>query len=154
MNVFTVTTTRIATGQVSNVRTNCDQREVDRIVSDNARFSNQYETVKVEAVEAKFANLHGYSQLYAYEIVRVISEKTIEIRRMIATLSPDFKPVFHVGGFAANCSNQNEQSYTFASDESAPIIRARLNTAKGIYKSAYGEHRLSAVAREFYDYNF
>jgi hypothetical protein len=107
----------------------------------------------------QYANLHGYSQVYAYEVIREVSDKTMEIRRMKATLDPTWKPEFAVGGFAAHCSNQSEQRWLFESDEDAPIIRMRkvkpsYRNQFRTWKSAYGGHVLSDTPREFYDYNF
>lgn len=115
-------------------------------------------TETTTAIKA-FCNNHGYSQVYAYEVVKVISEKTVEIRRMKATLDPTWKPEMSVGGFAAHCSNQSEQRWLFESDESAPVIRARKvkpSYSNGFrnWKSVYGGHVMSDTPREFYDYNF
>lgn len=103
--------------------------------------------------EAKFANFYGYSDVKAYEIVKVVSEKTIEIRRMNAVKDPNWKPEFVVGGFAGHCTNQNEQKWIYSQNTEAKVIRARLNK-KGQWKSVYGRHVLSDKPREFYDYNF
>jgi hypothetical protein len=57
----------------------------------------------------KYANHCMYSDVDPYEIVRVISDKTIEIREMKAVRDDSVKLEFHVGGFSAHCSNQSEQ---------------------------------------------
>lgn len=100
-----------------------------------------------------FANMHGYSDVEPYEIVRVISEKTIEIRRLNAKLSNGWKPEILPGGFAGHCTNQHSQTYDYGHDEAAPIIRARLRK-DGKYHSAYGQHRIAEAPRKFHDYNF
>jgi len=53
----------------------------------------------------KYANLYGYSDVHPYEVVRVISEKTIEIRAMNASRDPNWKPEIIPGGFAGHCIN-------------------------------------------------
>lgn len=103
--------------------------------------------------EMKFANMHGYTDIEAYEIVKVISDKTIEVRRMVATLDPSWKPEILPGGFCGHCTNQNSQIYTYASDESAPVIRCR-KRKDGYFHSAYGRHVLADKPRKFHDYNF
>jgi hypothetical protein len=108
---------------------------------------------------AKFANMHGYTDIEPYEVVRIISDKTIEIRRMKATLSPDWKPDIIPGGFAGHCVNQNTQVWLYESDETAPIIRMRRVKPSHVgrmmsWKSAYGHHRLSDKPCKFHDYNF
>ena len=102
---------------------------------------------------ARFANLHLHSDVEPYQIVKVVSDKTIEIRRMTAQLDPTWKPEIHVGGFAGNCSNQHSQRWIYAVDESAPVIRARLRK-DGKFHSAYGRHVLADKPRKFHDYNF
>lgn len=106
----------------------------------------------------KFANLHMHSDCHPYEIVRVVSAQTIELRRMTAVLDKSFQPDIAVGGFAGHCSNQQDQKWIYSVDESAPIIRARFrkwraNNQAGFY-SVYGRHVLSEQPFKFHDYNF
>ena len=99
-----------------------------------------------------FANMHGWSDVNAYEIVRVVSSKTIVLRRMTATKLP-FEMDFHPGGFLGHVSNQNEQKHTYAQNPEAGEIRAH-RRKDGYFWSAYGRHILSTTPHEFYDYNF
>lgn len=108
---------------------------------------------------ATHANQYGYSEIYPFEIVRVISDKTVEIRRMKHLKDPAWKPDIHPGGFAGHCSNQNQQTWLYESDERAPVIRMRKvkPSHQGkmcTWKSAMGFHRLETAPRYFYDYNF
>jgi hypothetical protein len=104
-------------------------------------------------IAEKFANHHGYSDVNPYEIVRVISDKTIEVRKMNAERDKSVKLDFHVGGFFAHCSNQRDQKWFITSDESAPIIRIRLG--KNGWKDKWGNRfDLADQPRKFYDYNF
>lgn len=100
----------------------------------------------------KFLNNHGYSDIHPYEVVRVVSEKCVEIREMDAELSADWKPNFIPGGFAGHVTNNAEQVWTFKSNPERPIIRARLG--KRGWKSHLGFHRPSDQPRRFHDYNF
>ena len=100
----------------------------------------------------RYMNLHLHSDIKPFEIVRRISDKTLEIREMSAILDSDFKPEIEVGGFFGRCTNQNDQRYTYKSNESAAIIRCRL-TKKG-WKSVYGMHKPCDQPKRFYDYNF
>ena len=100
----------------------------------------------------QYMNLHIHSDIKPFEIVRRISDKTIEIREMDAILNSDFKPDIEEGGFVGHCTNQNEQKYAYQSDNNAPIVRCRL-TKKG-WKSVYGTHKPSDRPKRFYDYNF
>lgn len=104
-------------------------------------------------ITAKFANLHGYSDVYPCEIVRVISDKTIEVRRMNATLDPSWKPNIIPGGFVGHCINQSEQTYTYESVPDAPVLRIR--KGKNGWKDANGSRFvLNDHPIRFYDYNF
>lgn len=104
-------------------------------------------------MNAKFANLALFSDVKPYEIVRVVSDKTIEIREMKVERDVSWKPDFAVGGFVAHCKNQNEQKHIIKVDEENPVIRARLRK-DGKFHSAYGKHVLTDEPRYFYDYNF
>ena len=101
----------------------------------------------------KYANKIGYSDITPFEVVNVISEKTMEVREMQATIDPTWKPEFHVGGFSAHCSNQNEQRWTYESIEDRQVIRIRLRK-DGKWYSKQGRHVLADEPRKFYDYNF
>lgn len=94
------------------------------------------------------ATVHIGSDAEAYTVIATTA-KTARLQRDVATLSPDFKPVQHVGGFAAHTSNNDAQSYTYESDPSGPVIVARL-TRRGWMS---GRGKVSAGRREFYDYN-
>lgn len=105
--------------------------------------------------ELKFANYYGYSDITPYEIVKVISDKTIEVRRMEYTINPNFKCKTVIGGFCGNTVNQDEQSYTYESDEDESIMRIRFSKAKNGWYSACGQrHLLENKPVRFYDYNF
>jgi hypothetical protein len=101
----------------------------------------------------RYANHHGYSDVNPYEIVRWVSDKTIEVRAMRAEVDPDWKPEVHVGGFFRHVANQHDQRWIITSDPEAPIIRARKHV-DGCYHSAHGRHKVNDRAVKFYDYNF
>jgi hypothetical protein len=101
----------------------------------------------------KYANLHGYSDVYPYEVIRVISDKTIEIREMKSELDSNWKPDMVPGGFSAHCTNQDEQKYTYSLNDQAKTIRMR-KRKDGRWYSAFGRHVLSENPKRFYDYNF
>jgi hypothetical protein len=102
-----------------------------------------------------FANHIGYSDVTPFEVVRTISDVTLEIREMNAVRSnPENKLGFAPGGFLGHCSNQDEQEWTITSDLDRPVKRIRLNK-RGQWKDKYGNrYALSNKPRKFYDYNF
>ena len=101
----------------------------------------------------QYANLIGYSDITPYEVVRVISDKTIELREMDAKLADGEQPKFMAGGFAGHCYNQHQLRYDMTSNPERPVIRARLRK-DGRFHSAYGKHVLADKPIRFYDYNF
>jgi len=101
----------------------------------------------------QFANLHSYTDVEPYEVVRIVSDKTIEIRRMKAEKDESVELKWVVGGFAGHCINQRDQKWHISSDETAPIIRAR-RRIDGYFHSAYGRHMMNDKAVCFHDYNF
>lgn len=108
----------------------------------------------MNAVTQQFANQYGYSDVTPFEVVRVISDKTIEVREMDAERDQSVKLEFHVGGFAAHCSNQRDQKWFIKSNAANRIIRIRKNK-DGVWKSAHGsKFYLSDKPVKFYDYNF
>jgi hypothetical protein len=101
----------------------------------------------------KYANLHGYTDVYPYEVVRVISDKTIEVRAMNARPDPNWKPNIIPGGFAGHCINQDDQTWVIESNPSIETIRMR-KRKDGKWYSAFGRHVLADDPKYYYDYNF
>jgi hypothetical protein len=107
-----------------------------------------------------FCNHSGYSDVTPYEVVRIISDQTVEIREMDAERDTNWKPEFHVGGFSAHCANQNEQKWFYKSNENNPIERARFSKARNQWQVNHKDwdtprrHNMSDTPRKFYDYNF
>ena len=116
------------------------------------QFSYKY-TYSIEPFTYGYANHIGWTDVNPYEIVKVISDKTIEIRAMDATRDESWEPEFVSGGYAGHCVNQSNQKWDIISDDDIPVIRARLRK-DGYYHSVHGKHLLGENPRKFYDYNF
>jgi len=101
-----------------------------------------------------YANHIGWSDVNPYEVVRVISDKTLEIREMNAERDESWKPEIVVGGFAGHCVNQNEQRWIITSDDSREVVRIRLSAKKGWQDKHGRRFSLSEKPVKFYDYNF
>jgi len=93
-----------------------------------------------------------YTDKNAYTVVKR-TKCTITIQRDKATLSPNFKPEFDIGGFCAHCTNNNEQTYEYERDESGDVETCHWSEKLGCFvlKSAA---RVINGRHEFYDYNF
>jgi len=101
---------------------------------------------------AKYANLRLGTDVTPFEIVKVVSDKTIEIREM-GTKELPWERDFHLGGFFGHEANNHEQKWKCFPNEEYAVIRARKNKG-GYWKSAYGKHYLAANPIKHYDYNF
>ena len=116
-----------------------------------SEFTNKF-SYSIESVTYKYANHIGWSDVNPYEIVKVISDKTIEIRLMDSKKLP-WKAEWVEGGFAGHCTNQKDQKWDIVSNKDVPTVRARLRK-DGYYHSSHGKHLLGEEPRKFYDYNF
>lgn len=104
-------------------------------------------------IEKKFAVQFGYTDVRPLEVVRVVSEKCVEVRYMEAQLDPTWKPEMIVGGFAAHTVNNHDQKWIITSDPTNPVFKIRLGK-KG-WKNKYGDSfGLCEKPYKFYDYNF
>ena len=102
----------------------------------------------------KYANHYSHTDIDPFEIVNVVSDKTMDIREMDAAHDDSTKLDFHVGGFSAICSNQREQKWFISSNAQNQIIRIRLSKS-GIWKDKHGrKFKLNDQPIKFYDYNF
>jgi len=100
------------------------------------------------------ASHYGYSDVNAYEIVKVISDKTIEVRKMDTKHDISHLKQY-AGGFAGHVADQRNQKVTYASNPNAEVIRIR---RKKHNPEEWGKGDLRFGLKEnpyaFYDYNF
>ena len=155
--VVNVTSERVSTTQSPKVLfgTRKEAWEVVSGLPDTGtlgQFSYKY-TYSIEPFTYGYANHIGWTDVNPYEIVKVISDKTIEIRIMDATRDKSWKPEVISGGFAGRCVNQHSQRWDIVSNDDVPTVRARLRK-DGYYHSSHGKHLLGEEPRKFYDYNF
>jgi hypothetical protein len=95
-----------------------------------------------------------YTDIRAYEIVKVVSDKTLEIRPMKSKHSCanlEFTP----GGFSGHFQNQRNQEVTYESDPEAPTMRIRKKRGSleswGAGRVQFG---LTTEPHAFHDFNF
>lgn len=100
-----------------------------------------------------YANHYGYSDVNPFEVVKVISDKTIEVRAMDSERDTSVEMKFAIGGFSAHCLNQRDQKWFIKSNPENSVIRIRLG--KNGWKDKHGRRfDLSDKPVRFYDYNF
>lgn len=102
----------------------------------------------------QYANQIGYSDVTPYEVVRVVSEQTLEVREMSSQRDPNYKPEFIPGGFAGHCINQDDQQWIINSNPEGRVIRIR-RTKRGTWQDKYGnKFAINSKPVRYYDYNF
>ena len=146
-----------------------DVSVMDRLIASTERRIAELENEIEESKKPlNYANLHGYTDIYPHEVVKVISDKTIEIRALDAKLDESWKPEIEKGGFSGHCVNNHSQRWHYTSNTKNPIFRIRASkkfcTSKVVagekvevqgYADAEGQkYFLATSPRRFYDYNF
>ena len=111
------------------------------------------DAITKKAVSNRFAIQKLHTDCEPFEIVRVVSETTIEIREMDAKPA-SWNQEWVSGGFAGHCSNQDEQKWVISSNEANPTIRIRWSKAKQQWQHGGLRFNLSTQPVKFYDYNF
>lgn len=105
-----------------------------------------YHTTKIR----KYCSRFGYSDVHPFEVVRVISENCVEVRALdTVQINPEALE-FHIGGFAAHCSNQHAQRWEYISNPENKVFKIR-KSAKGWER---GRIRMYDEPYKFYDFNF
>jgi len=108
--------------------------------------------IVVEQVEPKFFAHYGYSDVHPYEVIRIVSDNTIEVRAMKTDF--DFSECeFIAGGFSAHCPNPSAQKAKITSNESAPIERIRRGK-RGWQQGKYMKFGITEQPSAHYDVNF
>jgi len=127
------------------------QSDIDHIRLVEA--NNDYRIVEVVKTFTHVSE-YLYTDVHAYEIVNVVSDKTIEIRAM--EVKHDISHLTqHVGGFSAHTENQHNQKVTYASKSNNPVIRIRRKKNNpNAWTGNGGRFGLTEAPYAFYDYNF
>ena len=101
-----------------------------------------------------FANKIGYSVITPFEVIRIVSDKCLEVRAMNYVQTNTQDMVFHAGGFAAHCANQNDQKWDIQPDAEGYVFKIRKNV-RGTWKDKHGDtYAVETKARRRYDFNF
>lgn len=94
----------------------------------------------------KYLNRYGYTDINPVGKIIGTRGKSILILKEVVAGDNKTKLDFHVGGFAAHCSNQNEQSYDFT--ETNKTLEFRLS------KQLARQYKIDDTPKKFYDFNF
>jgi len=100
----------------------------------------------------KYCNLIGYTDVEPYEVVKVISPITVEIRLM-DTKQIKFPQAFTPGGFVGHYADNHAQEYEYTSNPENGVLRVRL-CKDGYWKYKSIKFRMADAPHKFYDYNF
>lgn len=101
-----------------------------------------------------FANQIGYSDITPFEVIRIVSDKCLEVRSMKYDQTNKEDMVFHAGGFTAHCSNQNDQKWEIQPDADGYVFKIRKNV-RGTWKDKHGgTYAVEKQPRRRYDFNF
>lgn len=93
-----------------------------------------------------------WTDRHAATVIKV-TKSMVVVQRDTAILNPDFKPEWIPGGFAAHCTNQDEQTYTYRRNPDGAITKIRWSNKFQRYGTP-GNISLSKGRHEYYDYNF
>jgi|GEM_PF-3269149 len=130
-----------------------DQNELREVVDNSMkaeqRLHDYRNSFRFRMKIRKYCNLHLYSDIEPCEVVRVVSENCVELRRMDYRQTVFPSQVF-IGGFSAHTADNYNQEYEYTSNPENPIFRIRLGK-KGW---ANGRYVMSDSPIRFYDYNF
>ena len=130
-----------------------DKSEVLKVVNTNieaqSRLTNYKNSFRYQTMIRKYCNLYLHSDIHPYEVVRIISDKCVEVRPMLHKQTV-FPKEFHSGGFSGHYADNYAQKYEYSSNPEASTKRVRLG------KRGWdgGRFRMEDEPVYFYDYNF
>lgn len=115
-------------------------------------IEKQIRYLEVREIQA-YCNMVMYTDVEPYEVVRVVSDKTVEIRAMKATLINAPKD-FHPGGFVGHFSDNYAQEWSYESKPDAPTMKVRWSERNRRWQQGHQKFSMSTKPRKFHDYNF
>lgn len=119
------------------------------ILDAERRLQEYYNGYHYRTKIRKYAYRRYHTDCTPFEVVKVISDKTVEVREMDTT-QIKFPQEFYAGGFAGHFADNHNQEYEYKSNTDNPVIRIR----KGKKGWSNGQFFMSDEPYKFYDYNF
>ena len=101
-----------------------------------------------------YANNILHTDAYAYEIVEVRTENKVMIRKLDATLKPEWKPEIIPGGFSGHCTNNRSQEWDYAPNDENKVIAIRRRKDGRFYDKHGSRYAIDDSPYRFHDYNF
>jgi len=127
---------------------------IEKINAANRRLKKYTDSHRFKLKIRKFANQVGYSDVAPFEVINIISDKTVEIRAMSAEITRAPKN-FNKGGFCGHFSDNHSQTWKCTPNPQNSIIRIRLSKALNKWRDSGGRsYRMSDKPQKFHDYNF
>ena len=93
------------------------------------------------------------SDIYPFEVVRQISDITLEVRQLDTELI-QAPQNFQIGGFAAHCVDNHNQKYSYRSNPTNGTMRIRFSRKRGQWHHKGTKFMLLDEPLKFHDYNF
>jgi len=151
--------------ELENRKTELDQLIADSLLTNKSlserrewhselwEVENQLKRIEKQQIR-KYANQHGWSDVYPFEVIRKITDRCVEVRAMKSEQTV-FPKEFHVGGFSAHCADQHSQEYKYESNPDAEVFKIRWSKAKSRWQDRHGRRFIMCDKPvKFYDYNF
>ena len=98
------------------------------------------------------AHVMMWSDIYPVTILRKTAT-TLTVRRDKATLDPNWKPDWIIGGFSAHCTNNEDQEWIIEEDPDGEIEVFRWSKRLNCFKDK-SDCKLLPGWKKFHDYNF
>ena len=158
-NPMTINEAMIIHGELLGVCKNDDDvrmlhQSIDKIDSWGNKVDQTRKEILDNPVIGMFANHIGYSDVNPYEIIRVVSKKTLVIKRMKSKRDESVKMEFVPGGFSAHCINQEDQKWFISSNPEGIEYRIRKQKDGSWRDSGGNRYQISFKARKKFDFNF
>lgn len=88
---------------------------------------------------------------YPYEVVKIVSPLTVDVRELTTAMNPEFNPEVNSGGFVGRVGNSEEQRWIYSSNPTGKVMRVHLNR-RGKWMGG-GSPFWMGTAKRYYDVN-
>lgn len=107
--------------------------------------------------EGEYLTQTLYSDQSAWKVIGR-TETTLTLQEVLVERDPSWKPEFVPGGFAAHCTNQDDQKWIYAgmgaNTTKVRLVKSRYYGSDKLWRSAQAGEFIANGACRKYDYNF